>query len=150
MRCAYIDLGIDITIDLDAVRLRKPNGDTDDGATSGAHWTLGTITYPPKDRNGKGEEGYLLYLKSSFSGDESEMIREYRHRNPAFPHQSTADQFFDEDQFEAYRALGHHIAEHALQATGNVADQQMRFCDFEAWFADLRHKKHGAQPLSTL
>ena len=150
MRCAYIDLGIDIKIDLDAIRLRKPNGDGDDGATSGAHWTLGTITYPSKARNGKGEEGYLLYLKSSFSGDESEMIREYRHRNPAFPHQSTADQFFDEDQFEAYRALGHHIAEHALQATGNVADQQMRFCDFEAWFADLRQKTHGVQPLSTL
>ncbi|MCL4802487.1 MAG: hypothetical protein KJ025_23065, partial [Burkholderiales bacterium] len=26
-----------------------------------------------------------------------------------FPHQSTADQFFDEPQFESYRKLGHHV-----------------------------------------
>jgi hypothetical protein len=31
--------------------------------------------------------------------------------NPDFPHQSTADQFFDEAQFEAYRCLGEHIGE---------------------------------------
>ena len=29
----------------------------------------------------------------------------------AFPHESTADQFFDDTQFESYRALGDHIAE---------------------------------------
>ena len=29
----------------------------------------------------------------------------YRLKNPDFPHQSTADQFFDEAQFEAYRCL---------------------------------------------
>jgi hypothetical protein len=28
-----------------------------------------------------------------------------------FPHQSTLDQFFDEEQFEAYRQLGVHVAE---------------------------------------
>ena len=30
-----------------------------------------------------------------------------------FPHQSTADQFFDEAQFESYRALGAHVARRA-------------------------------------
>ena len=30
--------------------------------------------------------------------------------NPAFPHESTGDQFFSEAQFEAYRSLGHKIA----------------------------------------
>jgi hypothetical protein len=30
-------------------------------------------------------------------------------RHPHFPHETTADQFFDEAQFEAYRALGYHI-----------------------------------------
>ncbi|HSB26579.1 MAG TPA: hypothetical protein VLE19_01930, partial [Pyrinomonadaceae bacterium] len=29
--------------------------------------------------------------------------------HPTFPHQSTADQFFDEPQFESYRILGSHI-----------------------------------------
>jgi hypothetical protein len=31
-----------------------------------------------------------------------------------FPHESTADQWFDESQFESYRALGYHIADKAL------------------------------------
>ena len=36
-----------------------------------------------------GETGYLLYIKSSISGGETEYIREYRSRNTAFPHEST-------------------------------------------------------------
>ncbi|MEM7025892.1 MAG: hypothetical protein AAF637_25415, partial [Pseudomonadota bacterium] len=39
----------------------------------------------------------------------------YRSANPAFPDQSTADQFFDEEQFEAYRELGFRIAEAMMQ-----------------------------------
>ena len=34
----------------------------------------------------------------------------YASKHKDFPHQTTADQFFDDDQFEAYRALGEHIA----------------------------------------
>jgi hypothetical protein len=30
----------------------------------------------------------------------------YKASNPDFPHQSTTDQFFDPDQFEAYRDIG--------------------------------------------
>ena len=35
----------------------------------------------------------------------------YAERNRDFPHQTTADQFFDESQFESYRMLGLHVAE---------------------------------------
>jgi hypothetical protein len=38
------------------------------------------------------------------------MIRRYRINHPDFPHQSTLDQFFDEEQFEVYRQLGVHVA----------------------------------------
>lgn len=93
---ARIDLGIVIDIDLDPVR---KNAD----GTSNWNWATGTIHY------GEHETGHLLYIKSSRSGDENEYIREYHSRNPAFPHESTIDQFFDETQFEAYRALGFHI-----------------------------------------
>jgi hypothetical protein len=31
----------------------------------------------------------------------------YLANNPAFPHQTTVDQFFDPDQFDAYRFLGY-------------------------------------------
>ncbi|MBB6210361.1 hypothetical protein [Novispirillum itersonii] len=43
-------------------------------------------------------------------------VNAYAAGNPAFPHQSTAGQFFDEDPLEAYRALGHAIAGHWLAA----------------------------------
>lgn len=141
MRCASIDLGIRIDIDLDAIRLGKSSEDNDAGAVSGAHWAIGTITYPKNERTGEPEIGYLLYLKSSFTGDESEVIREYRHRNPTFPHQTTADQFFDEDQFEAYRALGQHIAEELFKASNDtVPHMSLSFGDFEEWFTRLREK----------
>ena len=45
------------------------------------------------------------------------MVLNYFKRNPKFPHQTTADQYFDEVQFEAYRLLGEHIGK---QAVGRV------------------------------
>ena len=36
-------------------------------------------------------------------------VRRYRTICPDFPHQSTLDQFFGEEQFEAYRQLGVHV-----------------------------------------
>ncbi len=97
IRMARIDLAIEIDIDLDRLRLGS------DHLTEN-HWAVGTIDY------GDGETGYLIYLKSSVTGDEEEYIHEYWNKHPRFPHESTADQFFDETQFEVYRALGYHVA----------------------------------------
>lgn len=142
LRYAYLDMGVVIDINVDDIRLNRKDGVDEDSKLSDEHWTVGTIKYPQS--NGKpAEQGYLLYLKSSYTGDESELIREYRHRNPAFPHQTTADQFFDEAQFEAYRALGQHIADRALNgkcgATKLLPDdlrlsEKMTFEEFELWF----------------
>ena len=52
--------------------------------------------------------GTLLYIKSSLTGDEPADVLRYAAEHPAFPHESTNDQFFDESQFESYRALGYH------------------------------------------
>lgn len=87
--------------DLDEIRNR-------DKGLSKSHWALGTIEY------GKDETGHLLYIKSSRTGDENEYIKAYHQKYPTFPDQTTADQFFDETQFECYRALGEHIALGAL------------------------------------
>ena len=43
------------------------------------------------------------------TGDEPEDVLSYHTQHPVFPHDSTADQFFDETQFESYRRLGEHI-----------------------------------------
>ncbi|WP_425404104.1 hypothetical protein [Hwanghaeella sp.] len=120
VRHAQIDMGIEIAPSLDEMR---PNAETGMVQT---HATLCIVNYPPEARDTKGKDegerkdkdskpvgdkGLLLYLKSSVSGNESELIKVYRAANPDFPHQTTADQFFDEEQFEAYRQLGVHVAE---------------------------------------
>lgn len=108
MRYAKIDMGIDIDIDLKKIYKNEEG-------LSKEHWTVGKITYPNKtgDREDS-ETGYLLYIKSSLKGDENEYIKAYRREHPIFPHQSTADQFFTETQFEVYRALGEKIADGIL------------------------------------
>lgn len=51
----------------------------------------------------------LIYIKASLSGDEPSEVKEYAEHHASFPHESTGDQFFDENQFESYRELGRHI-----------------------------------------
>jgi Patatin-like phospholipase len=127
-RLARIDLGIEIDILVDDLRRGE-------GGLSHQHCAFGTITYPELDAEGHHETGTLLYVKSSVSGDEDEVIRQYRARHPQFPHESTADQFFDEGQFEAYRALGFHIADGLFEPGQSVGE----FAAFAAWFDELSH-----------
>ena len=56
------------------------------------------------------------------TGDENPYVSDYKTGNPDFPHQSTADQFFDETQFEAYRALGYHIANRLLRDEKDIGE----------------------------
>ncbi len=139
IRYARIDMGIDIQINPKQISVNKSKHAVDKGKDnqSQQHFAFGTITYP-----GDAQPGYLLYLKSSFTGDEDEVIQEYRHRNPDFPHQSTADQMFEEDQFECYRSLGQHIGEKAVAALSShspTAAQPplVRYKDFTDQFAKM-------------
>lgn len=70
----------------------------------GPHCAIGKITYPG------GRKGVLIYIKASLTGDENDYIFDYKKRYSAFPHETTLDQMFTEEQFEAYRALGFHAA----------------------------------------
>jgi hypothetical protein len=60
--------------------------------------------------DGGGEDGYLLYIKPMMRGNEPPDVASYQTDHKDFPHQSTADQFFDESQTESYRMLGVHTA----------------------------------------
>ena len=107
------DFGIDIDIGVDEIRPKAGSTQQsqlreDDKNESEWHCAVGTITYkdaPP---------GTLLYLKSSLTGNEPTDVKRYKALEPDFPHHSTADQFFDESQFESYRRLGRHIVEETL------------------------------------
>ena len=98
VRHAQIDFGVQITPKLDEIRPDPKTGH------SKCHFHLSRIHYPEGI-------GLLLYIKLSVTGNESELIKRYRINNPDFPHQTTLDQFFDEEQFEAYRQLGVHAAQ---------------------------------------
>jgi len=107
-RYARIDLGIRIDIPWqeiarvsnEATRCAKA-GDPIPVA-NGPHCAVGAIHYSD------GSDGLLLYVKASVTGDEADYVVNYKQRNPVFPHESTGDQFFTEEQFEVYRALGFH------------------------------------------
>jgi hypothetical protein len=121
-KCRY-DFGIDIEININRLRPDKDTGKSD------WHCAIGTIHYERVDPNLT--SGTLVYLKSSLTGDEPTDVQRYASQFPAFPHQSTADQWFTESQFESYRALGQHIAQSTFGVIGDEKEiAQMQVEDF--------------------
>ena len=101
MRKAAIDFGI---------RIRFKHLDmTHPGQTAmkGAYSGFAVIEYPEAESSGQRQHGYLLYIKPycrrlGRTGRRAGVLD----RNPAFPHDTTFNQFLGEAQFESYRALG--------------------------------------------
>ena len=60
-------------------------------------------------------EATLILLKTTMIQGLSLLVKGYKAANCDFPDQSTADQFFDEEQFEAYRELGYEIADRMVR-----------------------------------
>src|SRR5207249_755778 len=109
-RYARIDLGVRIDLPWQeltnvARKISKTIDDTGDcPKLAGPHCAIGEIAYSGDRR------GVLIYIKSSLTGDENDYIFHYKRRYSQFPHETTLDQMFSEEQFEAYRALGYHAA----------------------------------------
>ena len=64
----------------------------------------------------------LFYIKSTFVRSDDLVLRNYKVDHPAFPHETTAAQFFSDRQFEAYRRLGYAIASSAVDSVGQALD----------------------------
>jgi hypothetical protein len=114
IRRARLDFSAEIRVDLDVL---KPGPD---GLAKQAV-AVGDIFYPD------GDTGIIVVVKPTLTGNEPPDVSNYAARNPQFPHQSTADQFFDEEQWESYRRLGMHCMRGALwpivsQETSAFAD----------------------------
>ncbi len=78
-------------------------------------------TYQLTETEGEKEFiGYFVYVKTSVMVQSTKLTEEeeelqksfysYKNYHPSFPHESTADQFFDKTQWEAYETLGENIA----------------------------------------
>jgi predicted acylesterase/phospholipase RssA len=122
-RYARIDLGVLIALPWAEIRdgtraaseeIAKSGGLPPHAAPHGPHCAVGEIIYP------QNQKGILLYVKSSITGDENDYIVDYKRRFPSYPHETTADQLFSEEQFEAYRALGFHAVNELFLGNDNV------------------------------
>lgn len=121
LRLAEIDLGVHIEFkdaDIEALTPSKRTQSSEEKTTA-KHFAVGKIYYPARpESNIPAEHGFILYLKSSMTNNADVVTKSYRGFNPSFPHESTANQFFKEGQFEAYRRLGVELAMEAITYMG--------------------------------
>ena len=105
IRKIRIDLGVRITIDKIMIYSRKSED------KQKKYCAVGTIHYSEVDGGGVENDGTLVYIKPAICGGEPADVFNYAQTSKTFPHETTADQFFSESQFESYRALGDHAIE---------------------------------------
>lgn len=128
VRYALIDLGVKIELPWQEVadKTKATNeameNDGDAEKSKGPHCAVGHIRYPG------GQRGILVYIKSSITGDENDYVFHYKKRYPDFPHETTLDQMFSEEQFEAYRALGYHATKTFFDRSNDFA--KVDFAEF--------------------
>ena len=137
---ALIDGSVDIDLDLTEV-CGGPDHWTGKESAAGSRccWAVGRVRYD------SGEDGHILYLKASVTMREAIDLCSYRALNPAFPHESTSQQFFKEGQFEAYRSLGYGIADELF---GGAPLSGPAPHDLAAWFEALRERSAPGSPRS--
>jgi len=113
---ARVDFGVKVNIsreDLDLlVPDTKPAQSDMDYPVAKQSYIVADVNYSD-DKKGV-EPAKLIYIKTTLSENISADIHGYKRVNPAFPDETTIDQFFDEVQFEAYRELGWQIAQDML------------------------------------
>jgi hypothetical protein len=121
IRRCRIDFRTDINLDID--QLRPP------GATKLApsHCVVGTLRYARQHLDAIGDplrdqpQGRLIWIKPSLAYGDPADVRQYGFEKKLFPQQTTADQWFSEQQFESYRKLGEKCADAALARPDVVA-----------------------------
>lgn len=63
-----------------------------------------------------GVEGTLIYVRNTMTAKASWDARTHQREDPRFPHNSTVDQLYTDQKFEAYRVLGAGAASRAVKA----------------------------------
>ncbi len=81
-----------------------------DNSFSRSHYLISRILYPEASLD---TPSWLVYVKASLTGDEPSEVLSLR-KGSEFPHDATADQFYDPRRFDGYRRLGQHITDVVL------------------------------------
>jgi len=141
IRVCEVDFGARIVIDPGSLALSE-------SGWSGGRCAVGRIAYAGDEEP---KEGILIYLKASMNGHEGTSIKQYKASHAEFPHESTGDQFYGEDQFESYRLLGGEIA-HSTFAPGAPETDLVKIAEKlrNVWSPSLRNGPQFAQNSSRL
>ncbi len=121
------DFGVEITLDTEPLR---PNAET---GLAAAHGVIGTVQYPQGMNGEPAGIGHILYIKPAVTEDVPRDILAYRDTHSPFPYETTADQWFDESQFESYRKLGLHSFQKLCHGDAGGREQ----VDLTTFFAAL-------------
>ena len=121
IRRCRIDFRAEIELDTQTFR---PAGDQ----PGTVHVTYGRIRYDADHLrslgwtkvDGDDAVGRFVWIKPTVLPDDAADVRQYRLENDKFPQQTTADQWFDESQFESYRKLGELSADAAFGAAADT------------------------------
>jgi hypothetical protein len=107
------DFGVEIT--LDGLDQLTPKAAPEGGGIGpcAQHFALGKIHYDPDSPE---DDGTIIYLKPALVPGDPVDVLGYARKNECFPHDTTANQWFDEAHFESYRALGFATGEAACKA----------------------------------
>jgi hypothetical protein len=119
LRLAKSELGIDIDIDPTVMApvpaTTKARAALGLPAVVNQTYCEGQIMYPDGP-------GRLVVVKAGVPANAPFDIADFHKSNPVFPCDSTADQLYDADRFDAYRELGYLCADQAVQACGGDFD----------------------------
>jgi hypothetical protein len=123
-------------------RERPNRGDGSDRQCMSLYWVYRGTDSREALESGLGGSA-LIVLKPRIVADAPADVRQYAFANQEFPQQSTADQFFDEQQWESYRKLGELIGALLSADQGGGPPEAMARC------LELRRQMHAAaKPLS--
>ena len=118
-------------IEIDFASIRPANGSRE----CPKNFAVGKIYYDPSNRE---DVGTLILIKSSMPMRGAapkdpcdrklpDDVWRYYDQNRTFPHQTTADQWFNECQFESYRALGEYVGCEASRYISNGIREALEF-----------------------
>ena len=89
--------------------------------TAARGFAIATVQYALRKGEDEAKAGHLIYIKPTLIKNLSADVIGYKKQEIDFPHQTTLDQFFDEQQFEAYRELGYYLGWNMLEDTVSQA-----------------------------
>jgi hypothetical protein len=131
MRRCRIDFGVDIDPELGAFT-----------APTSRHFIVARIVYAEKhveslgwtDTSLKARTGVIVVIKPRIVGGQPADAWQYGKETSVFPQQTTADQWFDEAQFESYRRLGEASAIATFDSFKGIGDAEALFERmYKAW-----------------